>query len=547
MSPARVESRIAATIVIVLSLAAPAAVVYSRAAFGQSSIDTAPLRGLEPLPILPGTGGRTEAPDVPLSTARPPSPGAANYGRPRARTKLPKPYPPPPQLKPAPLSPAVPLPPLEPYKTSVQAKEQGRRLARTRGLRGTLVPSRPPPPTVAAAPTIKTKPKPKLEANPYDPIGFGVGSLRLYAFAEPVYGYDTNPNRLASDVHGSKFFRVDAGLRLKSEWASDDLQANLRLGYVDYYSVTNADRPDGAGSFVYRYDIARDAKLKVEGRFLLDTQRPGAPGLVSTLPNVVVTNRPAIVALGTAVGLTQNFNRFEATMRGAFDRWFYQNAHYSDGSVLDLASTNYNIYALNPRLAYELTPDFKPFVEATIDKRVHDAFLDPYGYARDSRGVAIRAGSTFKITDLVTGEASGGYARRVYDDPRLPALRGPLVDAAIIYTATPLTTVTLRAATVLNETTLAGAAGVLSRNLTAQVSHALFRNFTITATGTYQTNSYQGASTTERVTTAGVKLEYNVTRSIVIKGSYYFEHLKSTTQGADYTANVFLVGLRFQP
>lgn len=555
MSPARFESRTTVTTLIVLSLAAPAAVAPVRPAQGQStqapsSLELEPLRGLQPLPAIPGSENRAAvgADDTLPGAQRRGSSGSSNYGAPRPRSRLPKPNPPPPPLKPAPLSPLHPLPPLEAYKTSSQAKEKARRDAKLRGLRGALdIPARPPPPTVAAVPGIPSKPKPMVELNPYDPVGIGIGSLRLFAFAEPIYGYDTNPNRLSSDVHGSKFFRVDAGLRLRSEWTRDDLRADLRLGYVDYFSVDNADRPDGVGSFLYRYDIARETALKFEGRFNLDTQRPGAPGLVSSLPNVVVTNRPWIVALGTSVGLTQNVNRLEGTLRGSFDRVIYQNAYYNDGSVLDLASTSYNAYALNPRLAYELTPSFKPFVEATVDQRVHDAYLDPYGYARDSRGFAARGGSTFKITDLVKGEASGGYAQRDYADPRLPLLRGPIIDAALIYTPTPLTTVNLRAATTLAETTLTGAAGIFSRSLTMEVSHALLRNLTLTPAGSFQTNNYQGAGITERVATAGLKLEYKITRSIAIKGSYYFQHLSSTSANSNFTAHIFMGGLRFEP
>ncbi len=46
--------------------------------------------------------------------------------------------------------------------------------------------------------------------------------------------------------------------------------------------------------------------------------------------------------------------------------------------------------------------------------------------------------------------------------------------------------------------------------------------------------------------TAGVKLDYKITRSIVFRASYSHERLGSNTTGDDYTANVFLVGLRFQ-
>jgi hypothetical protein len=560
----RFESRAAATALIILSLAAPATIEPSRPAFGQalspSSLDIAPLRDLPAVPPIPGIGAPTPAevqqslaPSLRRSVepAAPTTPGAPNYGLPRPKLRLPKPYPPPQPLKPPPFSPTHPLPRLKPYRTSAEAKEQARRQIRElrHGLRGALeLPERPPAPTVAVPFFAPPRGKPVLEADPYAPLGFGIGALRLYAYAEPSVGHDTNPNRVSQYVEPSKFVRIDTGLRLRSSWMRDEVQANLRLGYVDYFSASNADRPDGVGDFFYRYDIARDTRMKFEGRFTLDTQRPGAPGITSNQANVVVVNRPLIVSLGTSVGLTQSFGRLDATLRGSYDRWLYQNAYYNDGSVLDLARTNYNQFGINPRLAYELTPSTRPFVEAILDRRIHDAWLDPYGYARDSVGVQGRIGTTFKITDLVVGEASGGYAQRDYADARLPNLRGPIIDAAIIYSATPLTTFTLRTGTTLSETTLAGAAGILSRNVTLDVSHALLRNLIVTGTGSFQTNNYQGADSVDRVVTAGVKLEYKITRSIAIKASYFYQHLASSvSQNSSFTANVIMAGLRFEP
>ena len=86
------------------------------------------------------------------------------------------------------------------------------------------------------------------------------------------------------------------------------------------------------------------------------------------------------------------------------------------------------------------------------------------------------------------------------------------------------------------------------------MSHALLRNVTLTASAAYSLNNYDGADPSisptgtirERYLTAGVKAEYHLTRTVVVKASYNYERLKSTVAGSDYTANVFLLGLRLQ-
>jgi hypothetical protein len=118
---------------------------------------------------------------------------AAGLDSPRPGPRKPKPFPPEREPYPKPLSPRTPLPPLEPYASSYVAKKAARtRSATTRG------PTPPPPSvTVATAPAIPHKPKPKVEANPYDPLGVTLGSMIFSPYVQASGGFDDNPNRLA--------------------------------------------------------------------------------------------------------------------------------------------------------------------------------------------------------------------------------------------------------------------------------------------------------------------------------------------------------------
>ncbi len=483
----------------------------------------------EPAPLLRGA----------LRESEPPISAAANFGAPRAR--LPKPYPAPRAAYPPPFAPKNPLPPLEPYRTSYAAR-QGLRL------RPNATPRVTPPPTVAATPAPRPRPKPKVEQNPFDPLGVALGSTLLFPYVQASGGYDDNPNRVAPQFNPrpSPFFRGEGGVKIKSDWDRHSLEGELRGGYSEYFNYASASRPDATGEAAARYDVTRDAALDLRGRLSLDTMRPGAPALASGLQSVYVINRPVVLDVGAQAGPSQKFGRFDVSLRGTFDRVWYENARQSDGSTLDLASTSYNNPGALLRLSYEATPDLKPFVEGTIDRRVHDSPVDFNGFYRDSKGYVLRAGADVNLTALAKGEISGGYGRRDYADPRLTPLRGPVIDAALIYTPSALTTVTLRGATSLNETTLADASGALSRSLTATLSQDLLRNLNVTLTGNYFTNNYQGTDVRERGGGVGVRLEYKVTRSLSLRGGYMREMLDSSYPNADYTANVYSAGLRFQ-
>ena len=137
-------------------------------------------------------------------------------------------------------------------------------------------------------------------------------------------------------------------------------------------------------------------------------------------------------------------------------------------------------------------PGVKPFVEVSADRRIHDAAADRSGYFRDSAGVSARAGSTFELSRLLTGEASIGYGTRSYEDSRRAGLAGRWTSASLAWTVTPLTKITLRAKSSPDATPVAGVSGSLSRDYGVQVDHAFRRWLTGTAKFTYGTTDYDG-------------------------------------------------------
>jgi hypothetical protein len=147
---------------------------------------------------------------------------------------------------------------------------------------------------------------------------------------------------------------------------------------------------------------------------------------------------------------------------------------------------------------------------------------------------------------LLTGEVSAGYGGRTYEDARLKDITSPVFNGSLAYAATPLTTISFRAATSFDETTVAGASGTNSRSVTLEVSHALMRNLSVTGALSYLATDYVGVPIRENTLAETVKAEYHLTRNLAATASYNHERLNSTLAGASFGQNVFLVGLRLQ-
>jgi hypothetical protein len=404
---------------------------------------------------------------------------------------------------------------------------------------------RPPQPDVVGLPPPPPPPEPQRRRasaeDPYAPLGLRLGAVTLRPSVTGSAGYDSNPSRVAGPNKGSLFSRTEGELGIQSDWNVHELTGMLRGGYSRFYRDDNASRPDAEGNMSLRLDATRDTRILLESRLRLDTQRPGSPDLTAN-----VQGRPITWAYGASAGVSHDINRLQLTLRGSVDRQDYEDAELTNGRKLSQADRNQTQYGLRLRAAYEVTPGFKPFIQGEVDTRQFDEKVDSSGYMRSSDGYTARLGSTFELSRVLTGEVSVGYQDRKYEDGRLKNLRGIVGDAAVLWTPTPLTSVTLRGTSELGDTTLAGSSGTTARRASLEVAHALRRNLTVTGFTTFQRTDYDGQNLREDFSTIGARLEYKLTRTFAIRGSFTHERLNSTAQGSDYTANVSMVGLKVQ-
>ena len=457
------------------------------------------------------------------------APGAANYGKPRPkpdpRLKYPgraqKPAHPLPDLVAYPRAPLqiAPNPPL-----SVQAS--------------------PPPINYAQKPDLARKKSPKVDPDPYAPLGVTIAGLRLLPYVETLAGYDSNPSKSAGAHSDSASVRTETGFSLLYDPKLFQFEASGQINYSRYLQASSADRPEGAVKSRLHLPLSRDQSFDLDLRGSLATQSTSSSDFVAQ--GETLSSRPAVFSLGTSAGFNQAFGPLNANLTGMVDRTFYQNVSLTSGAIVNLASNDFSSLGLRGRLGYEITPGISPFVDLSLDTRIRDNQIDSLGYQRDSTGLMARLGTSFELSRMHTGQIAAGYMERSYQDARLKRIAGPAFESALIWSATPLTSIALRGTSEIGETIVAGASGTLSRKVALEVTHALRRNVTLKAIGSVQANQYQGASLHETQMTGALQADYALSRSVVVRGSFTHERLKSSLAGNDYTANALLVGLRLQ-
>jgi hypothetical protein len=393
----------------------------------------------------------------------------------------------------------------------------------------------------------------KVDDDPFGAVGDYAGGFLVKSAVEVSGGYDTNPGRLANP-RGSPFYVVAPEFLAVSDWERHAVVADLRGSFTGYGNQLPAvidgapnpapidiDRPDFTGHVDGRLDVSRDLRLTVQTRLRVATDNPGSPNIQAGLARY-----PLYADVGATVGVDQSFNRLQLSAGGTVDRTSYQLSKLTDGTFASNDDRNFNQYGGVGRVSYDLLPGVKPFAEIEGDTRQHDLALDRSGFARDSSGGYAKAGTSFELTRLLTGEASIGYATRSYVDPRLNRLDGLLTSASLVWSATPLTTARFLSDTQIAETTLPGASGILVHTYTVEVDHDFRRWLTGIGKFTFGTLDYQGFGRNDKTYSLEGDVIYKMTRNLWVKGTLRRDILDSNLPGSNSAATVVMLGVRLQ-
>lgn len=410
----------------------------------------------------------------------------------------------------------------------------------------------PVSPSVAGAfPGQPPRRRLKPADDPFANVGFHTGSFLTKAAVEVWGGYNSNPGRM-DPPKGSAFYTIAPELLIASDWERHAVIADLRGSFTSYDATfpplsggpspvpTSIDAPSFTGRIDGRVDVQRDTRINTQLRMRVFTDNPGSPNI-----QVGLAKYPLATSVGGTVGVEHDFNRLQVSVAGLADRTTYQQSLLTDGSSTTNDDRNFNQFGALSRVSYDLMPGLKPFTEVQADTRLHDVKFDRSKYQRDSTGGYVKGGTTFEFSRLLTGEAAIGYAMRSYADQRLDNLQGLLTSASLVWTASGLTTVTLAATSSIDETTLPGVSGSLSRDYSLQVDHAFRRWLIGTAKFGTGTTDYDGTRFDRRYFAEG-DLVYKLSRTFQIKAQVRQDWLVSSINSANSSATVVMLGVRVQ-
>jgi hypothetical protein len=394
------------------------------------------------------------------------------------------------------------------------------------------------PPALPPQPVLAIEEDEVIERGP----GYRAGAFVLRPSLSEEIGWDSNPRHLPDgQARSSAVVRTQASLSARSDWSSSSLKIDLRGSYSAFSDNQESSRRSGSARAALHVDVTSDTAYNVEAHTGLSTLRAGTP---ESNGSVVGTN---VLKYGGSVGGTRRFGKFALSLTGLANHTYYEDGVNANGDIVALSNSDVTTYGLKSRATYHSTPFFNPFIEASVSANRRDLQLDSSGYNRDSNGYYARLGDGFRLSDTLRGEVAAGYVHRQYVDGRLVPISGISATGILRWQATPLTKITMRGSAERGETTTTGASSVLTRKAQIDVSHALTHDVKITGSARYVTTSYDGITLNQDQWRGRLGAEYSLSRSVLLRGSYAYSVLRSSTPTSNYSASTFLVGVKLTP
>jgi hypothetical protein len=412
----------------------------------------------------------------------------------------------------------------------------------TRGVLPRNLPRIPPKDAMPIPPVVADKPMtpPAMEMDPYEPTGFTAGNFVVKPAVEMATGFDSNPGRVPGGT-GSPFVVIAPVVQVRSQFDRHQLNADIRTSYIDDTKLQQLSHPTVNATVNGRYDLTDTRALNAEGHFALDADDPGTARFAGRFARI-----PLVSTTGGSAGFTQKFDPLEVSVKGAVDHVQFQNATLMDGQTVTNQDRNFNQYGAQTRVSYALTPEFSPFVDVAVDRRVHELPVDINGFRRDSTGTAVEGGVTFAITNKLTGDAAIGYLVRQYQDAMLRPVSGFIVDANLNYQFSKETAILFGAKSQVAEITDAGTSGVLKRDGTVEIDHQFQPWLIGTLMTGYGRDVFVGTTRVDNRYFVDFGMLYKVSRLLQLKANVRQESTRSNTVGNNLDATVMTLGARVQ-
>ncbi len=360
--------------------------------------------------------------------------------------------------------------------------------------------------------TVASRAHPEYEAQ-----GVRLGSFVLTPVLTESAGYDDNVLGSAH-ARGSALIETDASLGVAGGWSDTTFGGALTVDDVEYLQQSAQSTTDWSAAVGASHDFGRD------------TLSIGATHL-----NLVQTPRDLDVPLldGTAAYRVEDVR---AQYRADLGRWTLEPGVDVSYYNFDNGRVDGVTYLQSYRDRLVFTPSLVGNYEFATRRRVVVVLRDtqsdfdrsPPGQPRQNfNDLSALAGLAYDADGIIGFRLLGGYEERSFSSGYYRTIQAPILEAAVTWTPTGLTTVTGTAARYIEDSAAEATVGFTETALKLTLDHEYLRNVVLSAHASYFLDDYPNGPTgtgagSQDYFTGGVGVSWRLNRHVRLGADYTY-------------------------
>lgn len=364
----------------------------------------------------------------------------------------------------------------------------------------------------------------------YGSEGTRVGAFLVRPSAQISLVSDSNVYSRDTAVQDDLLTILQARVRATSIWSRHQLNAEAFVRSTQFSDLDTEDNDEFGGNANVRLDLIRPLTVRAGAGFERRTVSRADPEEAGRLA-------PQQVDIGGAdASVTYGENVFILRLSGSVDDYDHRDAldRQRDRTESEVAL----------RGAYVASPSLQIFAEPYLIERDFDLAVDLSGRNRDSSVRGVRAGATYDLTGLLTGETSVGWFSAEFDDPAFADEDGFGVRSALDWSVTALTTLSFEAVRENQVTNIAGASSRDRLELSLGVEHELLRNLLLAAEVSYIEDDFADLNRSDDTFRISAGGEYLINDYLSLSLTYRHVERSSDVPTVEFDRNEVLATLR---
>jgi len=376
--------------------------------------------------------------------------------------------------------------------------------------------------------TVRSRLRPLFEAP-----GVEVGGMVVHPALDQSLFYNSNVNGSARS--GSLGSHTSASVTADSDWTRHSLDLALGTDRYQYFALPGESYTDWNAGLAGGYTIG-DNQLSLSYAHQTYHQLGTAIGTTRSVA-------PALNRTDSArASYTFTLSSLEVTPDLSASLYRYGTAMLSQAVRLSQAYLNRNVVAGGLLTRYLLSDEGSVLL---IARALQSSYVNPLPGApsNDSTTFLLLAGLDYQAEDLWRGQLLAGEEVRVFKAPAFGSRSAPVVEGNVIWSPTPLTTVTGTATRRIEFPESPGSTGFILNKAQLVLDHELDINILVQARAGFQLAQYLQGGTQTNVT-AGAGLTWLLNRNMRIAINYDYTTQSSITAGGT-TSSAGLTSGRF--